>query len=73
MFTEQSTRPAGVYSEDPEKAEHLVRVEWIKTVNRSEAIWEKGFFGNQNSAAKPRSKKWPHTVARLKTRLGVTE
>jgi len=60
-------------SQAPEKAEHLVRGEWIKTANRSEAIWEKGFCGNQNSAAKPRSKKWPHTIARLKTRLGVTE
>ena len=32
---------------------------------------EKGFFGNQNSAAKPRAKKWHHTVARLKQRFGI--
>ena len=57
--------------QDPEKAEHLVRVEWIKTVPISEAISEKGFFGNQNSVAKPRSKKWPHTIERLKIRFGV--
>ncbi|QDT34017.1 endonuclease NucS domain-containing protein [Thalassoglobus polymorphus] len=59
--------------QDPEKAEHLVGVEWIKTVPVSNAIREKGFFGNQNSAAKPRSKKWPHTVERLKARLGVND
>ena len=56
-------------SDDPEKTEHLVRVEWIKTIPVSEAIHEKGFFGNQNSAAKPRSKKWQHTVARLRVGL----
>ena len=64
---------ATTVSQQPEKAEHLVRVEWIKTVPVSEAIKEKGFFGNQNSAAKPRSKKWPHTVERLKARLGVND
>jgi len=55
-------------SDSPEKSEHLVRVEWLKTVPVSEAIREKGFFGNQNSAAKPRAK-----IERLKTRLGVTD
>ncbi|HIQ22732.1 MAG TPA: DUF91 domain-containing protein [Planctomycetes bacterium] len=59
--------------DDADNAEHLVRVEWIKTVPVSEAISEKGFFGNQNTVAKPRSKKWPHTVERLKARFGVTD
>jgi len=58
-------------AKDPEKAERMVRVEWIKTVPADQAIHEKGFFGNQNSAAKPRSKKWAHTVERLKMRLGI--
>jgi hypothetical protein len=40
----------------PGTDEYLVRVEWIKTVPLEKAIKEKGFFGNQNSAAKPRSK-----------------
>ena len=53
--------------------EHLVKVEWIKTAPVSEAVLEKGFFGNQNSAAKPRSKKWQHTVDRLRVRFGVTD
>ena len=59
-------------AQDAEKAEHVVRVEWIKTVPASDAIREKGFFGNQNSAAKPRAKSWPHTVEGLKSRLGVS-
>lgn len=59
-------------AQDAEKAEHVVRVQWIKTVPVSEAVREKGFFGNQNSAAKPRVKKWLHTVDRLKVRFGIT-
>lgn len=58
---------------DPERAEHFVRVEWIKTVPISEAVRETGFFGNQNSAAKPRARKWIHTVERLKQRFGVAD
>lgn len=58
-------------SEDLEKAEYMVAVKWIKTVPIQEAVKEKGFFGNQNSAAKPRDKKWTYTVQRLKTRLGT--
>ncbi len=58
---------------NPDKAEHFVRVEWIKTVPIAEAVKETGFFGNQNSAAKPRARKWLHTVDRLKQRFGVGE
>lgn len=57
--------------EHGEKAEYLVRVKWIKTVSESKAIKEKGFFGNQNSAARPKTAKWEHTVGRLKVRFGV--
>lgn len=60
-------------AKDPDKAEHMVRVEWLKTVPVSEAVKEKGFFGNQNSAAKPRAKKWAHTVERLKIRFGISD
>ena len=59
-------------AQDADKAEHFVRVEWIRTVPVKEAIREKGFFGNQNSAAQPRAKKWQHTVKRLTQRFGVT-
>jgi len=60
-------------AQDPEKAEHMVRVEWIKTVPLKDAVREKGFFGNQNSAAKPRVKNWAVTVERLKQRFGVED
>ena len=40
-------------AEDPEKAEYLVRMKWLKTVPVAKAIKEKGFFGNQNSVARP--------------------
>ena len=60
-------------AEDESKTEYLVRVNWIKTVSLSEAFREKGFFGNQNSAAKPRAKSWQHTVDRLKQRFGVVD
>jgi len=57
--------------DDTETADYLVRVKWLKTVDPTQAIHEKGFFGNQNSVARPRSPKWDHTVERLKRRFGV--
>lgn len=53
--------------------EYLVRVRWLKTVSLKEAVTEKGFFGNQNSAARPRAKNWLHTIERLKLRFGIQE
>ncbi|HEY1064645.1 MAG TPA: endonuclease NucS domain-containing protein [Pirellulales bacterium] len=58
---------------DPDKAEQVVRVRWIKTVPVQDAFREKGFFGNQNTAAKPRTKRWTHTIERLKQLFGVTD
>lgn len=52
-------------------AEHFVRMEWIKTVPLDQAIREKGLFGNQNSAAQPRSAKWQHTVERVGELWGI--
>jgi hypothetical protein len=37
---------------DPDKSEYVVRIEWIKTLPKDQALWEKGMFANQNSAAK---------------------
>lgn len=51
--------------------EHFVRVRWIKTVPLDQAVRERGFFGNQNTVARPRTSKWVHTVERLKRRFGV--
>jgi len=60
-------------SKPADQLEHYVRVEWIKTVPLDKAIKEKGFFGNQNSAAKPKAKKWVHTIERLKKRFGIED
>jgi len=60
------------HADDPEKADYLVRVTWLKSVPVAEAIKEKGFFGNQNSVARPVAAKWEFTVERLKKRFGVT-
>ena len=59
----------GRYADDPEKAEFLVRINWLTTVKVKEAIKEKGFFGNQNSIARPVAASWAHTVERLKKRF----
>jgi len=58
--------------DNPETAEYLVRVKWIKTVPENKAIHEKGFFGNQNTVARPTTAKWNYTVERLKKEFGVT-
>jgi hypothetical protein len=60
-------------TEDKPKSdlEYFVKVDWIKTVSLDEAIKEKGFFGNQNSVAKPKARKWVHTIDRLKKRFST--
>ena len=52
--------------DEPENAEYVVQVDWIKTVPESQAVKEVGFFGNQNSVCRPRDQKWVYTVERLK-------
>lgn len=32
-----------------------MRVEWIKTLSREKAVWEKGMYANQNSVTRMRS------------------
>ena len=51
--------------------EDYVGVEWIKTFDLKYALKERGFFGNQNTVAQPRSPKWDFTVKRLKILWGV--
>jgi hypothetical protein len=60
------------HADDPERSEHLVKVNWLATVTLDKAIKEKGFFGNQNTVARPTSPKWNYTVQRLKERFGVS-
>lgn len=55
-----------------DKLEHFVKVDWIKTVPLRQAIKEKGFFGNQNTVAAPKTPKWNHTIDRLKQRFEVS-
>ena len=57
----------------PGTDEYLVRVKWIKTVPLKDAVSEKGFFGNQNSAARPRAKSWSFTIERLKHHFGIQD
>lgn len=57
--------------DDPDNAEHLVKVQWLKTVKASEAVKELGFFGNQNSVCRPLTEKWNFTVERLKKCWGI--
>jgi hypothetical protein len=58
---------------DKVHSEHMVKVRWLKTLPIKNAIREKGFFGNQNTAAKPTSQTWRHTVERLKKRFEIEE
>ena len=58
--------------DDPLKAEYLVRVKWLKTVPLNQGIREKGFFGNQNTVARPTSPAWVYTVQRLKEKFGIS-
>jgi len=60
-------------SDAKERAEHFVRVEWIKTVPVDKAYKEVGFFGNQNTVARPRAQRWVHTVEKLKKHFGVRD
>lgn len=53
-------------ADDPEKSEYFVSVEWLDTVPAAQAIWEVGFFANQNSVGRPRAEEWRYTVEKLK-------
>ena len=57
---------------DGENCAWFVPVKWTHTVPEKEAVREVGFFGNQNSVAKPKSEKWEHTVRTLKSRWDVS-
>jgi hypothetical protein len=72
-ITEADLAGTGILKDkdDEDKAEYLVRVKWLKTVDVNKAISEKGFFGNQNTVCKPLSKKWQFTVERLKKHFGI--
>jgi hypothetical protein len=58
------------HADDPELAEYLVRVNWIKTVPASEAFWKPGMRANQNTAFRLRSK---FTLEQLLEHFGLVE
>jgi len=58
---------------DEQHGEHLVGVRWIKTVETDHAIKEKGFFGNQNTVARPKAASWDYTIQRLKRHFEITD
>lgn len=60
----------GRMKDDPEQCEYLVRVEWITTLPREEAIWETGFFANQNTVARLRNR---FTLDMLVRRFGLED
>lgn len=55
------------------KGEYIVRVKWLKTAAKNEAVREFGFFGNQNTVARPVADKWDFTVNRLKEIWGIED
>ena len=62
----------GKHADDPELSEHIVKVSWIKAVSFAQAVSERGFFGNQNTVARPTTAKWNYTIQILKDRFGIT-
>lgn len=58
---------------DVEDQALFVPVAWEKAVPVAQAIREIGFFGNQNTVAKPKSEKWEHTVSVLKKHFKITD
>jgi hypothetical protein len=60
-------------TEDPEKAEYMVRVHWDQSVSEDKAHKERGFFGSQHTVARPKTDKWRHTIERLKTLFGIKD
>ena len=69
-ITEADVEPSWMY--DAEQGEYFVGVKWTKTVELHEAVKEIGFFGNQNTVARPRAPRWNFTVERLKTSWQVS-
>ena len=62
-----------ISSEDPDSEEHIVKVKWIHTVNKQEAINETGFFCNQNIVCSSKNNRWDFTVSRLKELWNITD
>lgn len=55
------------------KEEHFVKIDWEKTLPKSSAKREIGFFGNQNTVCRPTTEKWDFTVSELKKLWGILD
>jgi hypothetical protein len=55
----------GQPSDDLEKVEHFVPVEWVETVPEDQAINEPGLFRNRNTVCRPKTALWRTTIDRL--------
>ena len=55
-------------ADDPERCEHLVRVEWLRTRPVKDAVWQPGLFTNPVTACKLRD---PETIEYLERAFGL--
>jgi hypothetical protein len=55
-----------------ESTEMTVPIQWIHHEPLSQAVKEKGFYGNQWTVTQSTQPKWQHTVERLKARWGIS-
>jgi hypothetical protein len=55
---------------DPELCEHVVCIQWLKTVPVTEACWEQGLFAIQHTACRLRSQ---FTIDRVSQHFGIQE
>jgi len=54
------------FTDNEEKSEYFVPIQWLDTKPFDQAVQELGMFGNQNTVCKPTAQKWRSTVDRLK-------
>ena len=58
------------HSRDPDNYEYFVPVEWVQTLPKEQAYWEKGLFAVQHTACRLRNQ---FTLERLAQRFGLDE
>ena len=51
--------------------EYYVGVDWHRDFGLEETIWQRGFFGNQHTVARPKATSWAFTVEFLKRAWGI--
>ncbi|MCC5657922.1 phospholipase D-like domain-containing protein [Nostoc sp. XA010] len=61
------------YADDLDKSEYLVRIEWIKTVPKSQAYWEKDLFANPNIVCEMKSIESRLTIEKLSQYFGLND